>query len=65
MSKLFSGCKSLITSHDISKWDTSKVSLIDISFIFAECKSLICLPDISKWNALNIKYMQDIFSKCE
>ena len=65
MSKLFSGCKSLITSHDISKWDTSKVSLTDISCIFAECKSLICLPDISKWNALNIKYMQDIFSKCE
>jgi len=46
MSHMFSGCSSLISLPDISKWDTSKVN--DMNYTFEECSSLISLPDISK-----------------
>ena len=45
MSHMFSGCNSLISLPDISKWDTSNVKFM--SDMFSGCKSLISLPDIS------------------
>ena len=53
MRGMFSGCNSLISLPDISKWNTSNVN--DMSWMFYQCNSLISLPDISKWNTSNIK----------
>ena len=47
MRGMFSGCNSLISLPDISKWNTSNVN--DMSGMFSGCYSLISLPDISKW----------------
>ena len=44
---MFSGCNSLISLPNISKWDTKNV--IDMRFMFNNCSSLISFPDISKW----------------
>ena len=46
MSYMFSGCDSLETLPDISKWNTNNV--INMSYMFSECKSLYRLADISK-----------------
>ena len=52
MNAVFYNCKSLISLPDISKWDTSNVTIL--SSIFANCESLKNMPDISKWNTKNI-----------
>ena len=44
----FSGCSSLSSLHDISKWNTNKVT--DMSDMFSDCLSLSSLPNISRWN---------------
>ena len=44
-------CSSLISLHDISKWDTSKVD--NMNEMFVGCNSLISLHDISKWDFKN------------
>ena len=62
MSYVFSGCNSLISLPDISKWDTSNVT--DMRWMFNECNSLISLPDISKWHTFNIKSINEILSGC-
>ena len=46
MSDMFSGCSSLSSLPDISKWNTSNVT--DMSCMFFGCSSLSSLPDISK-----------------
>ena len=46
MSYMFSGCSSLISLPDISKWNNNNVT--NMSFMFYGCSSLISLPDISK-----------------
>ena len=46
MSNMFSGCKSLSSLPDISKWNINNVK--NMSFMFEGCKSLSSLPDISK-----------------
>ena len=46
MYDMFSGCSSLISLPDISKWNTSHA--INILEMFSGCISLISLPDISK-----------------
>jgi surface protein len=46
MSGMFSGCGSLESLPDISKWNTSKVT--DMSDMFEDCNSLISLPNMSK-----------------
>ena len=43
---MFSGCASLISLPDLSKWDTSKIN--SIKYMFYSCNSLISLSDISK-----------------
>ena len=45
---MFSGCNSLISLPDISKWNTDNVT--DMSGMFSGCYSFISLPDISKWD---------------
>ena len=54
---MFSGCSSLISLPNISKWNTYNVK--DMFNIYNECSSLISLPDISDWN-----FSPDVFSKC-
>ena len=55
---MFSGCESLISLPDISKWNINKG--IDMFGIFDGCSSLISLPDISKWNTNIVTDMIDI-----
>ena len=54
MKYLFSGCISLMSLPDISKWDTRKVT--NMSYMFKNCSSLIKLPDISKWDKMLPKW---------
>ena len=62
MTGLFSGCSSLITLPDISKWNTNNVK--DIGYLFYKCSSLKSLPNISTWNTSNISFMNNVFCDC-
>ena len=62
MSFMFSGCSSLISLPDISKWDTNYIT--NMRYIFHNCSSLSSLPDISKWNTNNVTDMRYIFNNC-
>ena len=62
MRRLFSGCYSLISIPDISKWNTSNVT--DMGGLFEECNSLISIPYISKWNTSNVINISFMFNKC-
>jgi len=62
INSMFSGCNSLISLPDISKWYTSEVD--DMSYIFYDCNSLKSLPDISKWNTSKVNDMSYMFSGC-
>ena len=62
MSGIFSGCSTLSSLPDISKWNTNNV--INMSNIFSFCSSLSSLPDISKWNTNNVINMSHIFYMC-
>ena len=44
MSRIFSGCHSLMVLPDVSKWDISNVNNLENAF--AHCNSLISLPNI-------------------
>ena len=46
MSDMFSGCSSLSSLTDISKWNTNNA--IDMIFMLSGCSSLLSLIDISK-----------------
>ena len=59
---LFSGCSSLISLPDISKWNTNKVT--HMTEMFCGCSSLISLPDISKLNTNKVKFMNNMFNEC-
>jgi surface protein len=58
---MFAYCKSL-TSLDVSKFNTSKVT--DMSRMFAYCESLTSL-DVSNFNTSNVTNMCNMFSYCE
>jgi len=60
---MFSMCNSLLSSSDISNFDTSNVT--NMSYIFYECSSLLSLPDISKWDTSNVIDMNNMFSGCQ
>ena len=62
MSSMFQGCNSLLSSPDISKWDTKNVT--NMRAIFSGCKSLKSIPDISNWDTGNIENMNSIFCEC-
>ena len=59
MSEIFSGCSSLLSLPDISKWKTNNV--INMSYMFNRYSSLSSLPDISKWNTYNVTNMSYMF----
>ena len=55
---MFSGCSSLISLPEISKWNTKNV--INIRDIFSGCLSLICLPGIKQLkDGYELKYLPD------
>ena len=58
MSYMFSGCRSLSSLPDISKWNTNKVTKMEA--IFISC-GLSCLPDISKWNTNKVTDFNNMF----
>jgi surface protein len=60
---MFSMCNSLLSSSDISNFDTSHVK--NMSYLFYECSSLLFLPDISKWDTSNVMDMNNMFSGCQ
>ena len=62
MSNIFSGCSSLSSLPDISKWNTNNVT--DMYSMFSECSSLSSLPDISKWNTNKVTDMSHMFYYC-
>ena len=59
---MLSGCSSLLSLSDISKWKTNKVT--NMSYMFDRCSSLSSLPDISKWNTNNVTDMSSLFDRC-
>ena len=61
-SSMFSGCNTLISLPDVSKWDTLNVN--SMKYMFYECNSLLSLPDISKWNTCNIFFFDSMFYNC-
>ena len=61
-SYMFSGCKSLNSLPDITKWNANNVK--NISFMFSWCISLNSLPDISNWNTNNVTNMSGMFWGC-
>ena len=62
ISYMFSGCSSLSSLPDISKWNTNNVN--NMSGMFSGCSSLSSLPDISNWNTNNVKNMSIMFNGC-
>ena len=62
MSFMFTGCSSLQTLPDISKWDTRNVT--NMGAMFYNCNSLESLPDISKWDTNNVTDMSYMFYEC-
>ena len=63
MSYMFSGCNSLNSLPDISKWDTKNVTTMN--HMFCGCNSLNSLPDISKWDTKNVTKMGFMFCGCK
>ena len=62
MKGIFSGCKSLSSIPDISKWDTHNV--IIMTALFNDCSNLTFLPDISNWDTQKVIYFNGIFCGC-
>ena len=62
MSWMFSDCSSLLSSPDISKWNTSNVTFMNS--MFNSCSSLMELPDISNWNTSSVTDMNCLFYGC-
>ena len=63
MGSMFSGCNSLNSLPDISKWDTKNVTAM--KSMFSGCNSLNSLPDISKWDTKNVTAMDFMFCGCK
>ena len=60
---MFSGCISLISLPDLSKWNTSNVT--NMEAMFELCISLKSLPDISQWDTSNVEKMSFMFNQCK
>ena len=61
-SYMFSGCLSLISLPDISKWDISNIK--NIRGMFFYCSSLKYIDDISKWRTNKITDLCGVFQYC-
>ena len=62
ISELFTGCSSLKSIPDISKWNITKVR--DLHYLFSGCSSLQFLPDISIWDTENVIDIFGLFYGC-
>jgi len=62
MHDMFSGCSSLKSLPDISKWNISNAT--NLSGMFSECISLSSLPNISRWNISNVTNISYMFRGC-
>ena len=60
---MFSGCASLSSLPDISKWNTNNDT--NMNGMFWLCSSLSSLPDISKWNTNNVTNMTTVSDKMQ
>ena len=60
---MFSGCSSLKSLPDITKWNISNFK--NMKYMFYDCSSLESLPDISKWNTSNVTNMDRMFYGCK
>ena len=61
MNNMFDSCSQLI-QLDVSNWDTSKVTRMDV--MFYQCSSLTTIGDVSKWDTSNVIYMGSMFHNC-
>jgi len=62
MSHLFDKCDKLLSSSNMSEWNTSQVK--NMSQMFSQCSSIKNLPDISNWDTQNVYDMNNLFKKC-
>ena len=60
LNSMFYGCN-LLTSIDVSNFDTSNVT--NMAFMFNSCK-LITVLDLSNWDVSNVTSMSSMFSSC-
>ena len=63
MSYMFSGCRSLETLPDISKWNINNIE--NISNMFYGCESLKSFPDISKIKVNKEINKENMFDDCK
>ena len=63
MGHMFSGCISLYSISDISKFDTNNVT--EMNNLFNMCESLSYLSDISKWNISKVTNISYMFNGCK
>ena len=63
MSYMFSGCVSLESLPDISKWNLTNIE--DVSDMFSRCKSLKSFPDISKIKIKKEIKTENMFEGCK
>ena len=63
MSELFSGCSSLISIPDISKWNTKNIT--NLEKMLSGCISLTHFPNITSWSVeKNRNKTDEIFKDC-
>ena len=62
MKSIFAEFSKLSNIHDMSKWNTNKVT--DMSFMFYGGSNLLDIPDISKWSTNKVTNMGCMFSEC-
>ena len=63
ISGMFSYNYKILSSPDISKWNT--INITDMSRAFNGCFKLSGLSGISKWNTQNVTNFSEIFANCE
>ena len=63
VSYMFSGCDSLISLSDLSKWKTSNI--INMKHMFSGCILLKYFTDISEWDISKVSNMSYMFYNCE
>ena len=63
MSHMFSGCKTLLSISNLSRWNISQIN--NLSYFFYDCQILEFLPDISNWDTKNVLDISYIFSGCQ
>jgi surface protein len=63
MTRMFSGCNSLISLPNLKNWNVSNVT--NMNDIFYGCASLVSLPDITGWDLSNAVDMSNMFLDCK